>query len=127
MTQTLLSINLGGLLALALLAGCQTDEEAQEPELNCISGQVLGASCNGMLIQVDEAVGIGKPIMYRDTLRPNVIGTYSELPIGSEPGKKFTFALRKATAKESAPRPCLAIYQSFDVPQMVVEAPRCSK
>lgn len=127
MMRTLLSIRYGSLLALGLLASCQTDDEAQEPELNCVSGLVLGGSCNGTLIQIDEAVSIGKPIMYRDTLRPNVIGAYSGLPAGAEPGKKFTFALRKPTAQEAVPRPCLAIYQSFDVPQLVVEPPRCVK
>ncbi|MBX0292393.1 hypothetical protein K3G63_18240 [Hymenobacter sp. HSC-4F20] len=127
MMRSLLSITLGSLFLLGLLVSCQTEEEAQEPDLSCVSVRVLGLSCNGMLLQLDENVNFGNTIMYRDTLRTHVVGTYSELPTGAEPGRKITFALRNPTAQEAASRPCLAIYQRFDVPQMVVESPRCSK
>ncbi|WP_139924569.1 hypothetical protein [Hymenobacter sp. DG01] len=127
MMRPLLSITLGSLLLLGLLVSCQIDEEAQEPDLSCVSVRVLGLSCNGMLLQLDENVNIGSSIMYRDTLRRHVVGTYSELPVGAEPGRKFTLALRTPTAQEATSRPCLAIYQSFDVPQMVAESARCSK
>ncbi|GGG58344.1 hypothetical protein [Hymenobacter glacieicola] len=127
MMRSLLSITLGSLFLLGLLVSCQIDEEAQKPDLSCVSVRVLGLSCNGMLLQLDENVNFGNSIMYRDTLRTHVIGTYAELPAGADPGRKITVALRNPTAQEATPRPCLAIYQGFDVPQMVVESPRCSK
>ncbi|UOQ75923.1 hypothetical protein MUN84_14985 [Hymenobacter sp. 5516J-16] len=101
MTRTILSLGLSGFLLAVLLGSCRSNEEAAEPDLSCISGQVVGPSCNGTLIQLPADVALGNTISYADTLRPHVIGTYSELPAGVGPGDKFTFSLRKPTKVEA--------------------------
>ncbi|GAB3286763.1 hypothetical protein GCM10027348_00850 [Hymenobacter tenuis] len=119
------SIALVGLCVLSF-ASCREDP-APSVVVPCTRVKMLGPSCNGTLLQIQEDNKGGKSITYQGTLYPNVVGTYSALPDTLVAGDELVVALRTATATEATPRPCLAIYQTYDVPQMVVESPRCPK
>ncbi|ALD21729.1 hypothetical protein [Hymenobacter sp. DG25A] len=114
-----------GLLALALISSCK--EENVNLQLNCARGRVIGPSCNGLLIQLLEETSVGQNITYQDTVYTNVFGTYSPLPDTLKAGDTFVFSLQPATDADATAQPCLAIYQSYDVPQLTVGPPKCLK
>lgn len=113
-----------GLSVLAVsLSGCQKDDSPLP--LDSVQGVVLGQSCNGTLIRLPDGPNIGRTINYINQEYTNVFGTYSTLPnMPMQPGQTITFRLRKPTKEESVSRPCLAIYGSYDVPQLIIEPPR---
>lgn len=114
-----------GLSALGLLNGCKKEDAADLP-VAVAHGLVLGQSCNGTLIQLLDGPAVGKPITYNNKSYSNAIGTYSTFDnIPFQAGQTITFSLRKPTPEEPiAMRICLAIYQTFDVPQLIIEKSR---
>ncbi|MET4108837.1 hypothetical protein [Hymenobacter sp. UYP22] len=124
--QNLVPLALGALL-LGTLGGCD-DPGSTTIHSNCTKGRVIGGSCNGTLIQLTSGdLTLGKTITYTGNIYYNVVGTYSVLPANTAAGTELTFQLRSPTEAEAAPRPCLAIYQEFDVPQLVVENVGCQR
>ncbi|SNC68445.1 hypothetical protein SAMN06265337_2318 [Hymenobacter gelipurpurascens] len=122
--RPLYSLLLVGLsVAAASLSGCQKEDSSLP--LNSVKGLVIGTSCNGTLIQLPDGPNVGRTINYNNKEYPNVFGTYSTLsntPL--QPGQTITFSLRKASKVESESRICLAIYSTYDVPQLVIEPPK---
>ncbi|WP_303312238.1 hypothetical protein [Hymenobacter sp. BT730] len=114
-----------GLLALGLISSCR--EENVDLQMDCARGRVISHSCNGLLIQLLEEPTIGQSITYQDTVYTNVFGTYSPLSDTLSAGDTFVFSLQPATDAEAGAHPCLAIYQSFDVPQLTVGPAKCQK
>lgn len=114
-----------GLLSLAMISSCK--EENVELKLDCARGRVIGPNCNGLLIQLLEETTMGQNITYRDTVYTNVFGTYSPLSDTLKAGDTFVFSLQPATDADATARPCLAIYQSYDVPQLTVSPAKCLK
>ncbi|AIZ63158.1 hypothetical protein PK28_04670 [Hymenobacter sp. DG25B] len=113
------------LLALSLISSCK--EENVNLQLDCARGRVIGRSCNGLLIQLLEETTVGQSITYQDTVYTNVFGTYSPLADTLKAGDTFVFSLQSATDADAAARPCQAIYQSYDVPQLTVGPAKCQK
>ncbi|TGD83267.1 hypothetical protein [Hymenobacter wooponensis] len=126
--RTLYSSALLGLsIVAASLSGCQKEEAATLP-LACVRGKVLGNTpCNGVLIELLDGPAIGRPLSSDSSKYQNVFGTFSSYPDAKvEPGQIIQFSLRNGTADETS-RMCLAIYPIYNVPQFVIEAPRCQK
>jgi hypothetical protein len=114
---------LGLSVVAASLSSCQKDDSSLP--VNSVKGIVLGQSCNGTLIQLPDGPNVGRTINYNNQQYTNVFGTYSTLPNTSmQPGQTLTFSLREATKEESDPRICLAIYSTYDVPQLAIEPPK---
>ncbi|MDU0372541.1 hypothetical protein ACFPAF_19230 [Hymenobacter endophyticus] len=124
--RNLVPLALGALL-LGTLGGCD-NADSTTIHSNCTKGRVVGLSCNGTLIQLTSGdLSLGKTITYGGTIYYHVVGTHSALPANTAAGTELTFQLRSPTEAEAAPQPCLAIYQGFDVPQLVVENVGCQR
>ncbi|TGE07618.1 hypothetical protein [Hymenobacter fodinae] len=115
-----------GLSTLAvLLTGC--DKEDSPFPLKSAKGIVIGPSCNGLLIELLDGPQIGKPLNIYNRQYRNVFGAAAaqpELTAKWGIGDTVTFSVRKPTKQDAAPRLCLAIYVSYDVPQLTIDAPQ---
>ncbi|QJX47320.1 hypothetical protein HMJ29_10370 [Hymenobacter taeanensis] len=112
-----------GLSTLSMLSGCKK-EDAGELPVAVAHGLVLGQSCNGTLIQLLDGPAVGRPVTYNNRAYSNVFGTYSTLDnTPFQAGQTITFSLQKVIPEEAAPRMCLAIYTTYDVPQLAIAPP----
>jgi hypothetical protein len=115
-----------GLFMLAtLLSGCKKDDSPFL--LKSAKGVVIGPSCNGLLINLLDGPQIGKPLNLYNKENTNVFGAafaQPEMAANWKPGDTVTFSIRTPTKEDAAPRLCLAIYLSYDVPQFTIDAPQ---
>jgi hypothetical protein len=108
-----------------MLSSCKKEEASTLP-LACARGKVLANTpCNGLLIELIDGPAIGRPLGSDSAKYQNVFGTFSTYAgVEVKPGQIIEFSLRNGTPEETS-RVCLAIYLSYNVPQFVIEAPKC--
>ena len=105
--------------ATALLSGCQ---KATNPHPSCYSGVVLRDRCwDGILIQVDSAYPIGRPISIADSLgNSNVIAAVNSLGTLGVRGQRISFTYTNDPAQQAPRRFCTADQLPLPVPHLVL-------
>jgi hypothetical protein len=108
-----------GLLSLSL-ASCRHDADHGP----CYGGTVLGETCrDGVLIQVDAAYPIGKPVMYhvtdRDSLAgSNVVAAVGDLGALNVKGQRVYFSYTGSTDQPGPAQYCTANTVRLAVPHI---------
>jgi hypothetical protein len=88
---------------------------------------VISPSCNRLLMNLVGGPQVGRPINIYNKSYTNVFEAafaQPELAVNWKPGDTVTFSIRTPTREDAAPRLCLAIYLSYDVPQFTINAPQ---
>jgi hypothetical protein len=112
------------LLVLSLLSFSLTDCKHEAAPVPCYGGTVLGETClDGILVQVDEAYQIGKPVVYRITSRDslagsNVLAIVNSLGTLNVKGQHFYFSYTGSTDQPGPARVCTANTVRLAIPHL---------
>lgn len=115
-------------LGLGLL-GCKKDDENS---YRCLTGTVVSRGpCDGTVIKLTnpDPTLLAK-IPYRESIPASQVGlvsTYESFADTAKVGRSIFFDLRIPTKEESKTRICLAIYPSSGLPEVILQAPSCSR
>lgn len=98
--------------------------QCRERNLNTIRGKIIAyeyctSNVKGYLIEVQEPVGIGGNIVINETQYSNVVKTYSQPTIALQIGSQIIGSYQFLT-DTSICRVCEALYQIYDVPEVIV-------
>ena len=124
------------LLAAGLWLGSLTACKDDEPQISCYSGVVLGTTCmDGVLIEVNSATPIGKPVNFPVTattsnVGTNVVAAVNDLGSQAKTGQTIFFTYQNSPNNAGPVRPCPQNTIPLPIPHLVlsnVSATGCGK
>jgi hypothetical protein len=120
-------------LWLGSLTACKKDDA---PKVECYSGVVIGETCmDGVLIEVNSATPIGKPVNVTVTYNTSIVGTnvvaaVNDLGSQAQKGKTIFFTYQNSPNNAGPLRPCPQNTSPLAIPHLIlsnVSATGCGK
>lgn len=120
-------------LVLGSFTGCKKDDA---PEVSCYSGVVIGTTCmDGLLIEVNSATPIGKPVNLAVTSTTSIVGTnviaaVNDLGSQAQTGKTIFFTYQNSPNNAGPARLCPQNTFPLAIPHLIlsnVSATGCGK
>jgi hypothetical protein len=124
------------LLASGLWLGSLTACKDNEPEISCYSGVVIGATCmDGVLIEVNSATPIGKPVNFPVTSTTSIVGTnviaaVNDLGSQAQTGQTIFFTYQNSPNNAGPVRACTQNTAPLPIPHLTlsnISATGCGK
>jgi hypothetical protein len=124
------------LLAAGLWLGSLTACKDDAPQTTCYSGVVIGETCmDGVLIEVNSATPIGKPVNVTVTSTTSIVGTnvvaaVNDLGSQAKTGQTVFFTYQNSPNNAGPLRPCPQNTIPLSIPHLIlsnVSATGCGK
>jgi len=115
-------LTLGAAALLLSATGChrKCHDPQPQPQPQCYAGTVVGDAClDGVLIEVDSASAIGRPV---GTMGRNVIAAVNFAALGNlnQVGQRVYFSYRNDPSQQFPMRACTANTIRLNVPHLVL-------
>ena len=114
------------LFASSLLLGSLTGCKDEAPQASCYSGIVIGTTCmDGVLIEVNSATPIGKPVTVLVTSTSsiggtNVVAAVNDLGSQAQTGKTVFFTYQESPNNQGPARFCPQNTAPLPIPHLIL-------